>query len=433
MKSLFEKEEKENQISQLKIDLISRFYPFTNEEIIEYKRALNLDRYHLMNNESIQWDTKLIDDLNETLDWSAIWKLKNITFDYNFIKKYENKIDFNSFHLSKNIEWSDKIISDYGDRFDWSKWLITKKPLATTENLRRFKDKLDWGIVSEKINFDFNDSIIKEFADYWDWKKLSSNTNIPFELCFFSKYLRNFDFVNLSHNPRCIKLIYKYPDFKIWIWGKVVSNSGIKYNEESFNFIFYYFKKKFLPKWSEIKNINEDPLYTFFSFLFIPSQFNDLNYFYKDEFADYFPWDRVCKYSHVKLPLSFIEKNKEKINFKERNFLSNHKDVLTLDFIKNNIERFDIYKNDFYRLAINYEFLCTLPDENIDWFSLSGNTYFDWSWQFIDKYISKMNVSNLTYNETIYNNLILNQMSKKEIFDFLKNELDKRNFKNKTI
>ena len=35
MRSLFEKEEKEIAINKLKIDLISRLYPFTKNEIIE--------------------------------------------------------------------------------------------------------------------------------------------------------------------------------------------------------------------------------------------------------------------------------------------------------------------------------------------------------------------------------------------------------------
>jgi len=33
MKSLFEKEEKETALNQLKVDLISRFFPFSKEEV----------------------------------------------------------------------------------------------------------------------------------------------------------------------------------------------------------------------------------------------------------------------------------------------------------------------------------------------------------------------------------------------------------------
>lgn len=50
MRSLFEKEEKEAALNQLKVDLISRFYPFTKDVVLKYKSVLN---YHLMNNDLV--------------------------------------------------------------------------------------------------------------------------------------------------------------------------------------------------------------------------------------------------------------------------------------------------------------------------------------------------------------------------------------------
>jgi hypothetical protein len=74
MRSLFEKEEKETALNQLRVDLLSRFYPFSNDEVIKYKSILNFDRYHLMNNDSIIWDTEMLESLDDKIDWSAIWK-----------------------------------------------------------------------------------------------------------------------------------------------------------------------------------------------------------------------------------------------------------------------------------------------------------------------------------------------------------------------
>ena len=143
MKSLFEKEEKETALNQLKVDLVSRFYPFSKEEVMKYKSVLNFDRYHLMNNDLVQWDNEQLESLNDKIDWTAIWKIKNINLDFEFFKKYEKLIDFSSIHLSKNIKWTDNLLTMFGDKFDWSKWLITKEPLSTIDNLRRFNDKLD--------------------------------------------------------------------------------------------------------------------------------------------------------------------------------------------------------------------------------------------------------------------------------------------------
>ena len=56
MRSLFELEEIEEYKSKLLIDLLSRFHPFTNEEIRAYRKFINFDRFHLMCNEHINWD-----------------------------------------------------------------------------------------------------------------------------------------------------------------------------------------------------------------------------------------------------------------------------------------------------------------------------------------------------------------------------------------
>ena len=90
MKSLFEKEEKAIAINQLKLDLISRFYPFSKDDILQYKSILNFDRYHLMNNDSVKWDIELLDKVDTKIDWSALWKIKTIKFDIAFFKRYES-------------------------------------------------------------------------------------------------------------------------------------------------------------------------------------------------------------------------------------------------------------------------------------------------------------------------------------------------------
>jgi len=94
MKSLFEKEEKEIALSQLKIDLISRFYPFSKAEVLKYKLVLNFGSSNLMKNEFVEWDSDLLESLNDKIDWAEIWKIKNINLDFEFFIKYQNKIDF---------------------------------------------------------------------------------------------------------------------------------------------------------------------------------------------------------------------------------------------------------------------------------------------------------------------------------------------------
>lgn len=248
MKSLFEKEERKAVIDRLKIDLISRFYPFSKEEVLKYKSILNFGYNQLMSNEQISWDTEMLDNLCDNVDWSAIHKIQNLHFDKEFFKKYESKIDFRSIHFSKNIKWSNDLLIAYGDRFDWSSSLITKKPLSKIENLRRYKDRLNWGLVSERINIDFNDNNLEEFADRWDWKKLSLNRNLPVTVEFIKKHIDQLDFDVLSQNPRSLELILKYPSSKRWNWEMVILNPAITYNRELFEFLFIHYKKQYESK-----------------------------------------------------------------------------------------------------------------------------------------------------------------------------------------
>lgn len=417
MKSLFEKEEKETALNQLKVDLISSFYPFSKEEVLKYKSVLNFDRYHLMNNEFIEWDIVLIDDLIDKIDWTAVWKIKNINLDYEFFKKYDNLIDYSSIHLSKNIKWTENLLEDFGDKFDWSKWLITKEPLTTIENLRRFKDKLDWSIVSQRIKIEFSENDIDEFSEKWDWKKLSSNKNLPITVEFIQKHIDQLDFDELSQNPQSIALIYKYPTSKRWNWHKVILNPAIVYNKEIFNFIFNNYKKQFEAKEFTNPVLKIRALYSFLFRVFLGQQ-NDISYFISDEFIMLLPWENLCKFSKIKLTIDFIERYKDKLNFKESNFIRNHRDILSTEFIEANSDLFDSEHYSFYDLPINIKIL-NKYDGKINWSYLSSSAKLDWSWEFIELNFNKFNFSRLSENKGIYETLINEKLTKQDIFDFL--------------
>ena len=73
MRSLFEKEEKETALSQLKVALIFGFYPLRKDEIMQYKSLITYDICNkLENNHSVQWDMELIDFLDEKFNWTLL-------------------------------------------------------------------------------------------------------------------------------------------------------------------------------------------------------------------------------------------------------------------------------------------------------------------------------------------------------------------------
>lgn len=423
MKSLFEKEEKQTEFNQIKVDLISRFYPFSKEQVIKYKSVLNCGRYHLMNNELVQWDMELIDILDEKIDWSAIYKLKNIDLDISFLKNYKEKINFTSIHLSKNILWSDELLSEFGDRFDWSKLPITKDPLSTIENLRRYKDKLNWSLVSQRINIQFNEAILEEFSDKWDWEKLSANKNLPLSVEFLQKHLDKLDFDAISQNPNCIELIYRYPTSERWNWDKVIRNPAIAYDKESFDFVFSNYKRQYETK--EFTNpILKKMALPSFLFCVLTFQQNDINYFLKDDFVVYFPWDKFCKYCNTKLSLDFIEKHKDRLNFKESEFIRMQRDIISTEFIEANADLFHPEHYSFYNLPLTIELLNKF-NGNINWNNLSRCEKLDWTWEYVDTNFDKFNLYGLAENKGIFEKLIKEKLSEKEILELLDNSWSK--------
>lgn len=424
MRSLFEKEEKENALNQIKINLISLFYPLTKDEILRYKSIPNFDVSYLMKNISVKWDSELLDKVEDKIDWSGFWRLKNLKFDLAFFKKYESKIEFRSIYLSKNIEWSNDLLSEYGDRFDWSEWLITKEPLSTIDNLRRFNDKLDWRKVSERINIEFSENIIEEFAEKWDWKKLSSNRNLPLSVEFIQKHIDQLDFDALSENPKSLELIYKYPTSKKWNWEKVVLNPAISYNKDSFDFIFSHYKRQYESK--EFENpLMKKMAFRSFLFRIFSRQLNDVSYFIREDFIKYLPWGNLCKFCHTKLTLEFIEKHKEKLNFKESAFISKHRDIISKEFIESNIDLFNPTDYSFYYLPLTIKLLNKLNDK-IKWNSLSSCEKLDWTWEYIETHYDKLNFFRLSENKGIFEKLIIDKLTRQEIFDFLEQELLKK-------
>ena len=147
MKKTSKPVDKEQLINQIKIDLLTAYFPFSNEDIIKYKEVLNFDEYQIFLNPNINWNTKLIKTVKDKLAHTSFWKLKNISLDISFFNEFDDIIDYSSIQLSKNIVWNEELIINYGDKFDWSKYLINKENLCTIQNIRRFKDKFDWDYV----------------------------------------------------------------------------------------------------------------------------------------------------------------------------------------------------------------------------------------------------------------------------------------------
>lgn len=428
-RSLFEKEEKGEILQKLKIDLISRFYPLSENEILQFKGVLNFDNSHLMSNESIYWSENLIDEVKEKIDWTILIGLKNIYLDLHFIKKFEKYIDFKGIWYSKNVKWSKELIDIYEDKIQWGGFLILQEPFSTIENLRKYKEILDWSIVSRGIKIPFSDDVFEEFKDYWDWKKLSSNPNLPLSVEFIQKYIDKLDFDQLSINPTSLPIIYKYPTSKRWNWNKVVINRGLEYSKESFDFLLLNYEKYVFPEGIKTELIDILVTNSLIQRIFKGSQ-KDLNFFFSKWYIKFVPWDILSKRSNTLLDMTFINTHKEKLNFKESDLIKRIKDIVTTDFIIENKELFDSNRHFFYDLPLTIDLL-----ENhftdIYYFYLSKCHKLDWNWDFIYEHLYEFDSVNLSLNDGIYKRLI-EKMNKEEILSILEESRKVNNLNEKT-
>lgn len=404
MNNIFQENPKKIALNQLKIDLISRYYPFSKEELIKYYTILNFNGDHLMANEHILWDTEILLLLQNNLDWSALWKLKNICIDTNFFKTFEHKIDFKTIQFSKCIHWTDDLIQAFESKLNLSKLLVAEPSLATIENLRRFQDKLDWSIISQSIPIVNDLNIINEFREKWDWKKLSANRNLPLTLEFILTYIQYLDFDEISQNPKSLDLIYKYPKSKMWNWQKVSLNKGIIYNETTFNFVFEHYNKTHDQKNIISTKIKSRTLQMFLYKVFYYQQ-HDINYFLQEPFLPFISWELVTKSRTTKVSIEFIIKHKNKLNFKESIFMKNHSDIIPKEFIHMNIYLFDTTHYSFYNYPLTQDFVSQIVDK-INWNQLSTCKNLDWTWRFINLHFEKFNKFKLSQNEGVYIELI---------------------------
>ena len=72
-----------------------------------------------------------------------------------------------------------------------------------------------------------------------------------------------------------------------------------------------------------------------------------------------------------------------------------------MKYILDNPKRFDWKYGHVTRLNINQGFLKKYPYK-FSWFDLSGNTFFDWDWNFIEKNIENLHLHRLSLNTAVF-------------------------------
>lgn len=403
MESLFAKEEFENDVIELKIQLLSLYYPFKTEEIRLLKDHLNIE--YLSRNESVLWNIELFQLLKDDFDWSTFHRIKKINFgvDVSFLIEFEKYIDFDTLHMCNNVDWSIELYNSFKEKLSHKIIYRSNSLFSNKEVFEFFESNIEWDLLSRSTNLEFTIEFIESYKSSINWKIFSRNPKIPISVDFIKLFENLIDFDGLSQNPSCLELILKYSNSKKWNWYRVVYNPAIEFNDNNINFYIEHFNKYLIEK-GKVKVFNKNfPGYLVRHLMVI--QYKKRNYFIQDKYLEFIPWDLFCKYCNTELTLEEIDKFKSKLDFKSSQFLTKHKNKINTDFISQHIELFDSKSIYFYQLSLNLEIVekCS----NISFNMLSGCDKFDWTWQFIEENFDKLNVYRLSKNKALYDLLDL--------------------------
>ena len=398
MVSLFAKEELENEIIELKTQLLSLYYPFRTSEIRELKNHLNIE--YLSRNEGVIWTIELFQLLKDDFDWSFFHRIKNINFciDLSFLTEFENHIDFEFIHMSIHVDWSIELFNAFKEKL--SHKLIYRNNLlfSNAALFANFESQIEWDLLSRSTHLEFPIEFIESYKYLINWKIFSRNPKIPISVDFIKQFENFIDFDGLCQNTSCIELILKFSKSKKWNWKKVMLNPAIEFNDENINFYIEQFNR-YIFETGNVKIFSK----TFPGYLLrylMVYQTKERQYFVQDKYIELIPWDIFCTYCNTELTLLEIEKFKSKLDFKSSQFLTKHKDIICSDFILENLELFDSKSTYFYQLALNLEIIEKFP--NISFIMLSSCDKFDWTWQFIEENFEKLQPYRLSKNKALY-------------------------------
>ena len=104
----------------------------------------------------------------------------------------------------------------------------------------------------------------------------------------------------------------------------------------------------------------------------------------------------------VRLPVEWIEKYKERLDWTRYRFVKNHQDLITVDFIKDNLDLFNFQRfGAAYHLPFTMELIDLLGDQ-INWNNLSSCDTLKWNWSFIELHLDKFNPYQLAKNKAVF-------------------------------
>lgn len=401
------------RFKNLCVDILSRNYPFTTEQIIKYKEILNFSRTCLMQNPNINWDLNTVNKTKEKIEWSGFYNVNGIELNIPFFKTYEKYINFKSIYLNKNIDWSNQLVDTYHNRWEWE-GLMMKPIVALPRNISKYKDKYNWRDFSSNRYLKLTEELLDKYIDKWNWSKLCSNESFKIDKKGIEKYKEHIDFISLSRNHSMVPFILAYSNDYDWSWRAFIQNPAVVFSDKLIQFLIEKFKKEH----PYLKGLSPEMKTNYARSRMVSTAINwfdfDKDIWFSEAFKNHISWKEIIERKPEVLTTKEIE---DHINLDEfdKSLPFRIAEKLSPQFIDANIEKLLKFRWSLFRHAnIDEDFINKNAAEN-DWFQVAFNTQFNWSIDFIITHLDKFESDyGLSQNEEIYK-LFFGDATKKDI------------------
>lgn len=342
------------------ISILSDHYPFSLEQIENFKSKIDWTNFGLSGNENLSWSIELIKNYESRWRWEILLRNKGIIWDQKLIDYLKSKLqewknsksNFRRIEnlgykrqlidqIEKHIEIHENILNEStfinngltkDTDFTYHELMnehtinfLSKSPYLdfTEEFLSINKDHFNWNVLSENKHIPWTTKLIETFEKKWNWKKLSANSSLPWCSEFIRKFINN------------------------WYWEGIES---VSYNSE-------------VP-WDQSM---------------------------MEEFQDYIDWEMISKNQNINFTFNLISKFENKLDFNSLSSSRMRNINWSFKLLKKYRDRWN-WKSINYNKDINWSTILFQEFENeIRWNKdgLSNNESIPWTEKIIDSFLDK--------------------------------------------
>ncbi len=152
---------------------------------------------------------EFIEKFQDLLNWDLVMDNNNLRFDFEFCKKFRNKIVWSKLSpgntfikpIENQYAYNSQFLEEFKNELSWREFIYNgSNELLSDEIIAKYEDRIaffDLSCNSKKI---FTENLILKYEDKWDWSRLSDCRNLPWSPEFILRYVDKWDWFYLQYN-----------------------------------------------------------------------------------------------------------------------------------------------------------------------------------------------------------------------------------------